>query len=58
MVEESLLATKEDDEKIADNVEHPEAYQTPGWRILYEHGEYDLKWRKGRKLLPLYVKYF
>lgn len=56
MVEGSLLATDEDVEKVEDKISHPESYEVPGWRVLYEHGEYDLKWRKGRKLLPLFVK--
>ena len=56
IVEKSLMATDEDLAKIEDKISHPENYEVPGWRILYEHGEYDLKWRKGRKLLPLFVK--
>lgn len=60
MVEESLTASETDEAKINDKINNPEKYTQEGWRILYEHGEYDLKWREarpeGRKLLNLEVK--
>lgn len=60
MVESSLVGTEEDYAKIQDKLDNPEKYSQPGWRILYEHGEYDLKWRnvrpEGRKLLNVEVK--
>jgi organic radical activating enzyme len=56
LVEDSLLATDEDAAKIEAKLTHPEDYQVEGWRVLYEHGEFDLKWRQSRKLLPLSVK--
>lgn len=48
MVEESLGATVEDVDKLNYKMDNPDEFTQPGWRILYEHGDYDLKWRKSR----------
>lgn len=60
MVEQSLVGTAEDYRKVEDKLNNPEKYTQEGWRILYEHGEYDLKWREtrreGRKMLDFTVK--
>lgn len=48
LVEKSLEATWDDAAKVREKLAHPEAYSTPGWRILYEQGDYSLKWREAR----------
>lgn len=59
MTEETLGATEEEVDKLEYKAAHVDSYMQPGWRILYEHGEYDHKWRhvrpEGRKKLPLTV---
>lgn len=53
LVESSLDGATEDVEKLIYKKENPEEFVVPGNRVLYEHGEGDLKWREGRKQLPL-----
>lgn len=53
MVERSLQASEADLRKLEEKIAEPERFVSPGWRVLYEHGEYAHTWKHDRKSLPI-----